>query len=56
MAWNNISLHDPWWLMLLGFIPLVMWLRNKWMSQHGVTAINMPAQTIDMARIDLQIY
>jgi len=44
-VWNNISLHDPWWLMLLGFIPLVMWLRNKWISKHGVTAINMPGQT-----------
>jgi Ca-activated chloride channel family protein len=31
--------------MLLGLIPLVMWLRNKWMSKHDVTAINMPAQT-----------
>lgn len=39
---NNFILHDPWWLLLLGLIPLLVWLRRSRRSKQGTYAIEMP--------------
>jgi len=39
---NNFILHDPWWLLLLGLIPLLIWLRGTRRRKLGTNAIEMP--------------
>lgn len=39
---NNFILHDPWWLLLLGLIPLLIWLRRSRRRKQGTNAIEMP--------------
>ena len=39
---NNFILHDPWWLLLLGLIPLLIWLRRSRRNKHGTNAIEIP--------------
>ena len=39
---NNFILHDPWWLLLLGLIPLLIWLRGTRRRKLGANAIEMP--------------
>lgn len=39
---NNLILHDPWWLLLLGLIPLLIWLRRTRRGKQGTNAIEMP--------------
>ncbi len=40
--WNNIILQAPWWLLLLGLIPLTMWWRRRQRAQFGEKVIEMP--------------
>jgi Ca-activated chloride channel family protein len=44
MLWNNVALHDPWWLLLLGLIPLTILYRRKRRAMHGISAINIPIE------------
>jgi Ca-activated chloride channel family protein len=39
---NNIVLHDPWWLLLLGLIPLIIFWRQRRRRKEGFSAIDMP--------------
>ena len=40
--WNNIILHDPWWLLFLAVIPLIIWWRTKQRKAHDLSAIDVP--------------
>ena len=43
MEWlRNLQMHDPWWLLLLGLIPLAIWLRRRRRATDEVSAIDMP--------------
>lgn len=48
--WNNILIHDPWWLLLLGLIPLAIWWRSRRRLQEGVSAIEMPLATVPLKK------
>lgn len=39
---NNFNLHDPWWLLLLGLIPLVTWYRERRKKVDPSVALEMP--------------
>jgi Ca-activated chloride channel homolog len=38
MTWGNYVLHDPWWLLALALVPLLVWLRGR----RGVPALVVP--------------
>jgi Ca-activated chloride channel family protein len=40
--WNNILLQDPWWLLLLGLIPLAIWWRKRQREKMEIHAIDVP--------------
>jgi len=40
--WSNFNLHDPWWLLLLVFIPLVTWYRERKKKEKSSAALDMP--------------
>src|SRR4249919_3121144 len=40
--WHNFNLHDPWWLLLLGLIPLVTWYRESRKKEKSPAALEMP--------------
>ena len=43
MGWlSNLHIHDPWWLLLLGGIPLAIWLRKRKQGAEHMLAIDMP--------------
>ncbi len=36
--WHDVLLHDPWWLFLLGFIPVILWWRaTRRKNEHAVS-------------------
>jgi len=43
--WHNILLHDPWWLLLLGLIPLIIWWRARKRNPGELAAIDVPSLT-----------
>lgn len=40
--WFNFNIHDPWWLLLLGCIPLVTWYRERQRKIHAPAALEVP--------------
>ena len=48
--WNNVIIHDPWWLLLLALIPLAIWWRARRRSQHGTSAIEMPLTALPLKK------
>ncbi|MFZ1678050.1 MAG: hypothetical protein WAT91_12295, partial [Saprospiraceae bacterium] len=40
--WHNISLHDPWWLVLLTLIPLIIWYRRRKGKPEVIAALDVP--------------
>ncbi|HZV68863.1 MAG TPA: VWA domain-containing protein [Saprospiraceae bacterium] len=40
--WNDISLHDPWWLLLLLLIPLIIWHRLRKGKPDVIAALDVP--------------
>lgn len=38
----NLHLHDPWWLLLLGLIPLAIWYRKRKRQAEPMVAMDMP--------------
>ena len=40
--WGDILLRQPWWLLLWGLIPLVIWWRKRKRRDEHEVAINMP--------------
>ncbi len=38
MTWGNYTLHDPWWLLALALVPLLVWARGR----RGVAALVVP--------------
>src|SRR5689334_12596846 len=43
--WNDISLHDPLWLLLLILIPVIIWYRRRKGTPVVITALNVPVIT-----------
>ncbi len=41
-VWHNILIHDPWLLVLLGLIPLLIWWRKQLRTQQPEMAMEMP--------------
>lgn len=48
--WNNVLIHDPWWLLLLGLIPLAIWWRSHRRLEQGVSAIEMPLTALPLKK------
>ena len=48
--WNNVIIHDPWWLLLLALIPLAIWWRAHLRQQHGTSAIEMPLTALPLKK------
>ena len=40
--WDNIILHDPWWLLLLVLIPCIIWWRARSRKSTELAAIDIP--------------
>ncbi|MEP6794793.1 MAG: VWA domain-containing protein [Saprospiraceae bacterium] len=40
--WNNLSLHDPWWLLLLTLIPVIIWYRRRKGKPEVIAALDVP--------------
>ena len=40
--WNDISLHDPLWLLLLILVPLIIWFRRRKGNSQSITAVDIP--------------
>ncbi|HJW29902.1 MAG TPA: VWA domain-containing protein, partial [Saprospiraceae bacterium] len=40
--WNDFNIHDPWWLLLLGLIPLVTWYRERRKKEEPSIALEVP--------------
>ncbi len=40
--WDNMILQSPWWLLLLGLIPVVIWWRHRQRSRSLIPSIAMP--------------
>ena len=40
--WDNIILHDPWWLLMLALIPCVIWWRARKRKATDLVAIDVP--------------
>lgn len=38
-------IHDPWWLLLLGLIPLLLWWRKHMRRQEPEVALEVPVET-----------
>jgi Ca-activated chloride channel family protein len=48
--WNNVVLQDPWWLLLLVLIPLVILWRNKRRHVDGISAVDMPVSNVAVSK------
>ncbi|MEO6133123.1 MAG: VWA domain-containing protein [Saprospiraceae bacterium] len=40
--WNNIVFHDPWWLLLLILIPVIIWERKRKGKPELIAALDTP--------------
>lgn len=40
--WNNIVLHDPWWLLMLALIPLIILYRRRHANPDVIVAMDVP--------------
>jgi Ca-activated chloride channel family protein len=40
--WNDIVLHDPWWLLLLALIPVIIWYRQQKRKPNKIVALDVP--------------
>jgi len=40
--WNDISLHDPLWLLLLILVPLIIWYRRRRGKPEVMTVVDVP--------------
>jgi len=48
--WSNVVLQDPWWLLLLVLIPLVMVWRHKRRQTDGISSVDVPLDTVSVSK------
>jgi len=53
---ENAQLRDPWWLVLLALLPLLVWLRHRRRAYGALTYSSLPRRSAGTWRLHLPFY